>query len=414
MSERKMMTWADLGQLFDGPHATPTRVTEGPYFLNISSLSAGRLDLTQSDHVSPSDFAQWTRRVTPTENDLLFSYETRLGEAALMPAQVKACLGRRMALLRPDERVVDPKFLLYYYLSPDFQQLIEQHTIPGATVNRIGLSTMGTWPVSLPSLPDQQAIAEVLGAVDDKIAANTKVISLVDQVFLAEHTRQSMSEGTTSVSLSSLVGGVIGGDWGTTDQSDVYSEEVRCIRGADIESLQTGGLGKMPTRFIKSNSLKRRNLAAGDIIVEMSGGSPTQSTGRPVLISDALSKRFSLPLMSSNFCRIVRLKNPLTAVYVYGALRKSWNSGEFFQFENGSTGIKNLAFADYCALKTIKIPDYDNLLKFNELANNTIGLMQSIGTESDRLAATRDALLPQLMSGKLRVKEAEMVVSAAV
>jgi type I restriction enzyme S subunit len=136
------LTFSDLGDIFDGPHATPKRQTEGPYFLNIASLDDGRLDLTQSDHVSREDFERWTKRITPQEGDLLFSYETRLGDAALMPAGIEACLGRRMALLRPNRERVDPRFLLYFYLSPAVRQIIDRRTIHGATVNRIGLSTI--------------------------------------------------------------------------------------------------------------------------------------------------------------------------------------------------------------------------------------------------------------------------------
>jgi type I restriction enzyme S subunit len=151
-----------LGELFDGPHATPTRIAEGPYFLNISSLKSGRLDLAESDHVSESDFSKWTRRVTPQVGDLLFSYETRLGEAALMPSGVRACLGRRMALLRPDRGRMNPEYLLHFYLSPRFQRTIAERTVHGATVPRIGLATMGDWDVEVPELEEQQTIAATL------------------------------------------------------------------------------------------------------------------------------------------------------------------------------------------------------------------------------------------------------------
>lgn len=170
------MRFGDLGQIFDGPHATPSRESQGPYFLNIASLVDGRLDLAKSDHVSAADFVRWTKRVTPSKGDLLFSYETRLGDAALMPGGVEACLGRRMALLRPDLTRVEPRFLLDYYLSPAFRAIIDRHTIHGATVNRIGLSTMSDWPISIPNVNEQVAIAEVLGALDDKIAVNSKVV----------------------------------------------------------------------------------------------------------------------------------------------------------------------------------------------------------------------------------------------
>lgn len=151
-----------LGELFDGPHATPTRSTEGPYFLNISSLKSGRLDLAESDRVSESDFSKWTRRVTPQVGDLLFSYETRLGEAALMPSGLRACLGRRMALLRPNLERITPEFLLHFYLSPNFQRTIAERTVHGATVPRIGLATMADWDVEVPALEQQEYVADVL------------------------------------------------------------------------------------------------------------------------------------------------------------------------------------------------------------------------------------------------------------
>jgi len=91
----QIVTIAELAEIYDGPHATPTRRDEGPYFLNIASLKDGRLDLAESDHVSETDYERWTRRVTPGHGDMLFSYETRLGSAALMPEGVRACLGSR-------------------------------------------------------------------------------------------------------------------------------------------------------------------------------------------------------------------------------------------------------------------------------------------------------------------------------
>lgn len=88
---------------FDGPHATPPKTRDGPVLLGISNLASGRLDLRQTEHLSDDDYVRWTRRVTPRPNDIVFSYETRLGEAALIPKGLRACLGRRMGLLRPRE-----------------------------------------------------------------------------------------------------------------------------------------------------------------------------------------------------------------------------------------------------------------------------------------------------------------------
>ena len=49
--------------LYDGPHATPRKTSEGPVFLGISCLNNGRLDLSVIEHLSEPDFTKWTRRV---------------------------------------------------------------------------------------------------------------------------------------------------------------------------------------------------------------------------------------------------------------------------------------------------------------------------------------------------------------
>ena len=168
-------TVGEVCQVFDGPHATPTRLDSGPVFLGITSLNKGRIDLAASDHVSEEDFAQWTRRVTPKPGDVVFSYETKLGEAAIIPEGLRCCLGRRMGLMRPNPQKLDSRFLLYYYLGPEFQDVIRERTIYGSTVERIALIEFPKFPLRIPPLAEQKAIASVLGALDDKIELNRRM-----------------------------------------------------------------------------------------------------------------------------------------------------------------------------------------------------------------------------------------------
>jgi len=165
----------DLCEVFDGPHATPKKTEQGPYYLSISSLEKGTLKLSKSAHLSEADFPKWTKRVTPQKGDLLFSYETRLGEAALMPDDIKACLGRRMGILRPNPNQVTSNFLLYSYLSPDFQATIVANTITGATVDRIALTELPDFTLKIPDLPTQKKIATILTSLDDKIELNNRI-----------------------------------------------------------------------------------------------------------------------------------------------------------------------------------------------------------------------------------------------
>ena len=177
-----MTTIGEVAEVFDGPHATPKKTEQGPYFLSISSLENGALDLSKSAHLSEKDFIKWTKRVTPTAGDVLFSYETRLGDAALMPPNVKACLGRRMGLLRPNTEKVIPEYLLYAYLSPAFQEIIKARTIHGATVNRIALKELPGFPIRIPPKDEQEQVVNMLSSIDSKLELNRQINQTLEQI----------------------------------------------------------------------------------------------------------------------------------------------------------------------------------------------------------------------------------------
>lgn len=180
--EWRSVAIGDVAELFDGPHATPSKTSYGPIFLGISSLMNGRLDLVNTEHLSEGDYARWTRRVEPKVGDIVFSYETRLGEAAIIPSSVRCCLGRRMGLLRARPDTIDQRFLLYAYLGPQFQEVLRSRTIRGSTVDRIPLIEMPRFPIEVPPIEEQHAIAAVLGALDDKIEQNSRTARALERL----------------------------------------------------------------------------------------------------------------------------------------------------------------------------------------------------------------------------------------
>lgn len=162
----RQTTLGEIAEIFDGPHATPRKTATGPWYLSISSLRGGRFDLRESAHLGVEDYATWTRRVTPTVGDTMFSYETRLGQAAYWDCDEPAALGRRMGLLRPRKSVVDPRFLTLLYLGPEFQAQVRKKTIHGSTVDRIPIADMAAWEVSIPPRSEQARIVAILDEFD--------------------------------------------------------------------------------------------------------------------------------------------------------------------------------------------------------------------------------------------------------
>lgn len=168
--------------LYDGPHATPPTSEDGAIFLGISNITKdGHIDLSDIKHISENDLPKWTKRVTPKAGDIVFSYEATLNLYAIIPEGFWGCLGRRMALIRPDEEKANGKYLFYYFFSPQWRATIAENTIIGATVDRIPIAKFPEFPIRLPDIETQCRIADILSAYDNLIENNKEQIKLLEE-----------------------------------------------------------------------------------------------------------------------------------------------------------------------------------------------------------------------------------------
>lgn len=164
------------------------------------------------------------------------------------------------------------------------------------------------------------------------------------------------------VPFQDLVSETIGGEWGKESSEGRYTQAIKCIRGTDIPNVMLSYYDNVPTRYVQNRHIQEKQLKANDIVVEISGGSPIQSTGRICLITDAILDELELPVLCTNFCRIIRLKEPAYAEYIYHYLLLLYTRGYFFNLENNTTGIKNLIFSAFLQNIKIPIPDDTNVL----------------------------------------------------
>lgn len=171
-----MSKYVPIGEIcyvYDGPHATPIKTKSGPIYLGIDAVTdGGRLNPAEFSYLSESDYKIWTKRVTPQCDDIVFSYEATLGRYAMIPEGFYGCLGRRLAIVRAKDSRVNPHWLYYYFLSPEWSAFIANHTVKGSTVNRISVEDYPNYPIPLPERKMQDAVVEVLSAIDQKIDNN--------------------------------------------------------------------------------------------------------------------------------------------------------------------------------------------------------------------------------------------------
>ncbi|MEG1725987.1 MAG: hypothetical protein RR313_11385, partial [Anaerovoracaceae bacterium] len=211
-------------------------------------------------------------------------------------------------------------------------------------------------------------------------------------------------EGWRVGTLSELIISMISGDWGKDVSQGNFTKEVFCIRGADIPDIKTGNRGKMPSRYILEKNHANKTLESRNLVVEISGGSPTQSTGRICRVSKHLLDRYNNSLICTNFCKAIK-PTPEYSSYIYYMFEWLYNLGVMFSYENGTTGIKNLDLNGLLQKEAIVIPSRNAAFLFAKTEEVFNAKIQSNGSESEHLSKLRDTLLPKLMSGELKIND---------
>ena len=187
------------------------------------------------------------------------------------------------------------------------------------------------------------------------------------------------------ISVEVFIENDISGDWGKEFPDEKHKTKVFCVRGADINDLNIGKIENLPVRYVKEAS-KDKFLEKGNIIIEISGGSPTQSTGRVAFLEN-----IDREVVCSNFCRALKIKKEYSPKYVFYLLQNIYNSGVFFNFESKTSGIKNLLYNS--AFENIKVPnrDYSSQQKIENVItviDNKIELLHQINDNLAELAKT--------------------------
>jgi type I restriction enzyme S subunit len=153
-------------------------VVEGltPYkMLRTTNIKGGRIDREECRHVSKETFVKWTRRADVRRGDVILTREAPLGEVGYVDFDDTVFLGQRLMQYRPNPALLEPRFLLYSFLSKDLQNQFGAHEGSGSTVSHIRVGDCSKFQLSLPPLAEQKAIAAVLGALDDKIELNRRM-----------------------------------------------------------------------------------------------------------------------------------------------------------------------------------------------------------------------------------------------
>ncbi len=398
-----------LETIIDYRGKTPHKSENGILTLSAKSVKNNNIDYSQCYYISDDEYKKFMVRGFPQKGDILLTTEAPLGMVAKLDRDDIA-IAQRLLTLRGKKGVLDNDYLMYYLQSPMGQTLLKSRET-GTTVTGIKQSEFRKIEISIPDLEMQNKVSNVLNVINDKIKLNNDINNNLEQQaqaifkewFIDNPENNEWSTGT----FSELIKSTLNGDWGKEAPTGNNTEKVYCIRGADIPEVKAGNKGKMPTRYILPKNYVAKQLTAGDIVVEISGGSPTQSTGRCTAITQSLLDRYDSGMVCTNFCKALKPKEGYS-LFIYYYWQYMYDKGVFFSYENGTTGIKNLDFSGFIETETILIPPVDKVIAFDNFCNSIFNQIFANGKQNEHLAIFRDTLLPKLMSGELDVSNIDL------
>ena len=190
------------------------------------------------------------------------------------------------------------------------------------------------------------------------------------------------------------------GDWGF-DEADDNRMPVGCIRGADIIKLND-----VPLRYIKKSNTHKL-LRPYDIVIEVSGGSPVQATGRCAYITPRVIERNYANLTCSNFCHAFSMKRIESSAYFYFLWKLLYHNKIMFNFEGKTSGIKNFMTETFLANKWYIAPT-ELQRAFFSIVSTVYADIDSNIEEINALTKQRNELLPLLMNGQVSVMPQEV------
>jgi len=302
--------------------------------------------------------------------------------------------GSFCAVIRAKDRLVEPEYLGYVTLSPEFRNRIETYAQGTAIMNLSHNDLMG-FTLELPVLSDQRAIAGVLGALDDKIESNRRIWKTALQLISVARANAASVEVTHLKSLGQLADFNLNTTRPGPSEDKIVYIDIASVTPGSIEKRQVVTWGDAPSRA-------RREVRDGDLIF---------STVRPGRRSFA----------------VILNPEPRTVVSTGFAVMTPKNCGTSFL----AAVIADEEFADYCenvaqgsaypavspeamSRFEVEVPSVEALDKFESMYLPILRRGDRAQAENVILSNMRDALLPELLSGRLRVRDAEKVVEGAV
>lgn len=387
---------AGVLQIGDGYRTKRSEHAQHGYrIIRVADVMDGAISFTGPDFVSEK-YAKAIGTKAGKPRDILLTTKGTVGRVAVLPdTNEQVVYSPQLCFFRVmDAEVVDPAFLRYWFSSAEFWHQAADRMNNTDMAAYINLADIRSLKLTVPDISEQRSIAEVLGALDDKITANTKLATTSSELAGLVYDSSATRFGTRP--MSEVLTPVLGGT-PARSRADFWGGDQLWASAKDITGAQFGVVLSTDEKITEAAmaGTKAKPLPAGSVIL----------TARGTVGAVA---RLAAPASFNQSC--------------YGFVPGDIPPGVlYFAITRAMLRAKEIAHGsvfDTITMKTfdhLPFPDFDSEAltvtegKIGPLLETVVAVVR----ENSSLAATRDTLLPQLMSGKLRVNDTEKVLENA-
>lgn len=389
-------------QIVDCKNRTPPEAPPGEEFgfaIGTPNIVNGRILLGDAKPVSKETFGIWTARAVPAEDDIILTREAPVGRVGRIDSEMTVCLGQRTMLLRADSSNCDPRFLHYFLLSPAVQAKLHGLSF-GSTVPHLRVDQVKDLSLSnVPGLNVQRVIGSILASLDDKIAVNDRIAATALELAEALYLQASSSHDWSSIELGSAASWYSGGT-PKTSEPRFWDGEIPWISAL---SLKGCWIETSERRLTELGAASGTRLVPAGVVIFVVRGSSLKEEFRVGLTQREVA--------FGQDCKALVPSSGIDPHILFHGIRSARDQ-ILDLVDETSIGAGRLS-TDLITKLAIRVPPEAASDIVEEI--RSLDQLSAVRTRETRaLLALRDALLPELMAGRLRVKDAEKVVEEAV
>ena len=379
MSEWKKVKLKDCcHSISDGDHLPPPKSDSGVPFVTIANIDAtNHIDFGNTMFV-PYEYYNNLNDIRKAKfNDILYSVVGSFGKPVLIKENKPFAFQRHIAILRPNNGIVDSRFLYYVMLSRDFYMQADTVAI-GAAQRTISLTALRNMEVELPSMEIQHRIATILSRYDSLIENYQKQIKLLEEAAQRLYKEWFIDLHFPGHENTNIIDGVPEG-WEKKSITDVleikYGKDHKLLKEGTIPVYGTGGI----MRYVE------KSLFTGESVLIPRKGS----------LNNIMLVGGTFWTIDTMFYSIPKENNVAKIVYFY------LKGVDMYSFNIGAA-VPSMTVNILSGMKLL-VPNEDVKNKFETIASKYCIRMHSLQSQLRLLTEARDRLLPKLMSGEIEI-----------